>query len=472
MSATVTEKPAAAGLTRKILENSVAIFAGQLLAKVFRVLANFLLARFLGPENFGILALVLAFTELFRFLPDFGLDRILVRRMARGQAAAHGISANLSLRAAFSSLAVLVMGITLLFADYPRTVELLIYFYALSFFLQAGSATFAAYFQAQLKSISLVWAYTASGLLYLGLILGGIFSGQGLTFFVASLLFAEGLLFFLFAMTFFRKGGKLTPFNFSDLGPMVKEAFPIALYLALGAAYFRIGTLIVYHYTGERGAGLYSACFRLSEAFLMLAASLSASLFPVFSRLKTENKTELAALFQRSFFGFLPLTLLLAILIMGLSATIINFLYGEAYAPSAAGLSVIIWSLVFMFANTLSTHALLACDREKDITKITAANLLVCLSLNFWLVPRFGFIGACWAALGTEAVNFFLQGWVLQKALVPRLLVRVWPHFIVPVLAVLWFWFFPSSFKSAGIWSFVFGYLVFLLNRKGKPHES
>ncbi|MGH8004613.1 MAG: oligosaccharide flippase family protein, partial [Limisphaerales bacterium] len=215
------QKPAAASLTRKILENSVALFTSQFLAKVFRVLANFLLARFLGPENFGSLALVLSFAELFRFLPDFGLDRTLVRRMARGQAA-HGISANLSLRAALSSLAVLVMGITLLVADYPRTVQLLICFYALSFFLQAGSATFAAYFQAQLKSISLVWAYTVSGLVYLGLILGGIFSGQGLTFFVASLLFAEGSLLVLFALTFFRKGGKLTAFNLSETGSMVK----------------------------------------------------------------------------------------------------------------------------------------------------------------------------------------------------------------------------------------------------------
>lgn len=471
MSATITEKPASAGLTRRILENSVAIFASQLLAKVFRVLANFLLARFLGPENFGILALVLSFTELFRFLPDFGLDRILVRRMARGQAA-HGISASLSLRAAFSALAVLAMGITLFFAGYPRQVELLIYFYALSFFLQAGSSTLAACFQAQLKSISLVWAYTVSGLLYLGLILGGIFSGQGLTYFIASLLFTEGLLFFLFAMTFFRKGGKLISFSFSEIGPMMKEAFPIALCLALGAAYFRMGTLVTYHYTGERGTGLYSACFRLSEALLTLAVSVSAALFPVFSRLKTENKTELAALFQRGFFGFLPPILLLAILIMGLSAPIIHFLYGEAFAPSAAGLAVIIWSVVFMFANTLSSHTLVACDREKDIIKITAANLLVSLSLNFWLVPRFGFIGACWAALGTEAVNFFLQCWVLQKALVPRLLFRVWPHFVVPVLAVLWFCLFPSSFKSAGIWFFIFGYLLFLLNRKGKPYES
>jgi O-antigen/teichoic acid export membrane protein len=205
----------------------------------------------------------------------------------------------------------------------------------------------------------------------------------------------------------------------------------------------------------------------LNEAFLMLAASVAASLFPVFSRLKKEDKAELSTLFQKSFFGFLPFTLLLAILITGLSAPIIHFLYGEAYAPSAAGLSVIIWSLVFMIANTLSTNALVASDREADITKITGVILLVNLGLNFYLVPRHGFIGACWAALATEAVNFVLQTAVLQKILVPKLLSRIWPYFIPPAFAVIWYLFYPAGFKSAGIWLFTFGYLVFLLNRRG-----
>jgi len=466
MNTAIAEKPASSGLTRKILENSVALFTSQLLAKVFRVLANFLLARSLGPENFGTWSLVLSFIELFRFLPDFGLDRIIVRRMARGEKS-YGLSANLSLRALFSALAVLAAGATLFFTAYSNNLKTLICFYSLSFLLQSGASTFAAYFQTQLKSISLVWAYTASGLLYLALTLAGIFGDAGLTFFVSSLLFSEGLLFLLFGLTFFRRGGQLAGFAVSELTGMIKEAFPIALTLDLGSIYLRIDMLIVYHYTGERGAGLYSACFQLSQMFLMLATAVAAALFPVFSRLKMEDKSELASLFARSFLLFLSPCLLLAVVVMGLSPIIILFLYGEAYAPSAAGLSVIIWSVVFMFANILSTQTLVAYDREKTALKIAAANLLVNLALNLWLVPRLGYIGACWATLGTEAATFVLQGCVLQKILTPKLLIRVWSHFVSPALAVLWFYFYPTSFKSAGIWLFIFGYLVFILNRKG-----
>jgi O-antigen/teichoic acid export membrane protein len=120
-----------------------------------------------------------------------------------------------------------------------------------------------------------------------------------------------------------------------------------------------------------------------------------------------------------------------------------------------------------MIANTLSTNALVASDRETAITKITAANLLVNLGLNFYLVPRYGFIGACWASLATEGVNFFLQAAVLQRILVPKLLGRIAPYFLAPALAILWFIFFPMSFRTAGVWLFTFGYLVFLLNRRG-----
>ncbi len=466
MNPAAPPKTVSPGFTRRIMENSVALFTSQLLSKIFRVLANFLLARFLGPENFGAWALVLSFTELFRFLPDFGLDRTLVRRMARGESS-YGVAVNLSLRAVFSALAVLAAGTALFFTSYPQEIKQLIYFYSLSLFLQAGASTFASYFQAQLKSVSLLWAYTLSGLLYLGLILAGIFANQGITFFIASLLLTEGLLLAHFALTFFKKGGKLASFNLSELPPVIKEAFPLALCLATGAIYFRIDTLFVYHFTGERGAGLYSACFRLSEAFLMLATAAAASLFPVFSRLKLEGKSELASLFSRSFFWFLSPALLLGILMMGASPFIIHFVYGEAFAPSAPGLSIIIWSVVFMFANILCTQAIVASDREKSIVKITLANVLANLGLNFWLVPKYGFIGACWAILETEAFSFLLQTWILQKILSPRLLARMGPHFIVPALAVLWYCCYPSSFQSAGLWLLTFGYLVFLLDRRG-----
>lgn len=465
MSKTLTAAIPETNLTRRILGNSLALFTSQLLAKVFRVLANFLLARYLGPENFGTWALVLSFAELFRFLPDFGLERTLVRRLARNPQASQ-LSATLFLRAVFSGVAVMAVWTALFFTGYSPAIRTLIYFYSLSFFLQAGSTALAGYFQAQLKSASLVWAYTISGGLYLILILAGIFGEQNLTYFLGSLLGTEGLLLAFLFFTFRKNGGKLSSFSFVELRPMVKEAFPIAVWLALGAVYFRIDTLFVYHFAGERGAGLYSACFRLSEGFLMIAAAAAASLFPVFSRMKTESREELSGLYQKSFFWFFVPTLPVALLVTAASPAIISFLYGPAFAPAAAGLSVIIWSIVFMFANILTTQAIVALNREKSIAKICAFNVAVNVGLNFWLIPRFGFIGACWATLATEAVNFALQTLVLQRLLGKKLLVRVLPHLIAPSMAVAWYFLDSNSFKTAGVWLFVFGYLAYLVNHK------
>jgi len=452
-------------LTRKILGNSIALFSSQLLAKVFRVVANFLLARYLGPENFGIWTLVLTFTELFRFIPDFGLERTLVRRMARNENRS-GLSATLFLRGLFSGLAILAIWGALFLTGYNQNVRLFLYLYSLSFFLQSVSGAFSAYFQAQLKSAALIWAYTASGVLYLLLVLTGILGQQNTIFFLSALLATEGILLTLFAFTFFKKGEKLTPFSFGELGPMVKEATPFVVWLGLGTIYYRMDTLLVYHFVGEKGAGLYAACFRLSEGFLLIATAAASSLFPVFSRLQTENNKEFVSLFQKSFFWFFVPAPLIAILIMGLSHSIINFLYGQAFAPAAAGLSVIIWSVPFMFANILSTKAIVACNKETSITKITALNLVINLGLNFYLLPRYGFIGACWATVATEALNFFLQFLVLQKLLGKKLLTPALPYLLPPAAAGLWFVLHPASFQTAGVWLFSFGYLTFFLNRK------
>ncbi len=466
MSKTATAAISETGLTRKILGNSLALFTSKLLAKVFRVVANFLLARYFGPENFGTWALILTFAELFRFIPDFGLERTLIRRMAASQQAAR-LSATLFLRGVFSGAAVLIAWAALFFTGYDPHVRHLIYFYSLSFFLQAAAGAFSAYFQAQLKSASLVWAYTASGVLYFLIVVGGVFGQQTLSFFLISLLTTEAVLVGLFYFTFRREGGRLSPFNFSELPPMVKEALPFVAWLGLGTIYFRMDTLLVYHFTGERGAGLYYACFLLSEGFSLLAAAAAASLFPVFSRLRDEGKSEAFALYQKSFFWFLVPVFPLAIFITGLSGPIINFLYGEAFVEAAAGLTVIIWSVVFMFANILSTKVIVAFGRETSFAKIMVLNLALNLALNFYLLPRWGFIGACWATVATEALNFALQLWVVQRIFGQKLFGAVLPKLIPPAAALGWFFLHPSSFQTAGVYLFVFGYLVYLFNRRG-----
>jgi O-antigen/teichoic acid export membrane protein len=156
------------------------------------------------------------------------------------------------------------------------------------------------------------------------------------------------------------------------------------------------------------------------------------------------------------------------IFITGLAGPIIDFLYGEPFAEAAAGLAVIIWSVVFMFANILSTKVIVAFDKETSITKITALNLVINLVLNLYLLPRWGFIGACWATVATEALNFVLQLWVVQRIFGQKLLGTVLPKLIPPAAALGWFFLHPASFQTAGVWLFIFVYLVYLFSRRGQ----
>jgi O-antigen/teichoic acid export membrane protein len=72
----------------KLLKHATAAFTANLVTAGAQYALVVLIARGLGPDAFGGFVFALAFGSLVAVLPNFGLDRILVRHVVRDRAAA------------------------------------------------------------------------------------------------------------------------------------------------------------------------------------------------------------------------------------------------------------------------------------------------------------------------------------------------------------------------------------------------
>ena len=63
---------------QRYFKNTGWMFFGQMF-NIISVVVGIWLARYLGPENFGIFSYVLAFVGLFSFISGFGVNDILTR---------------------------------------------------------------------------------------------------------------------------------------------------------------------------------------------------------------------------------------------------------------------------------------------------------------------------------------------------------------------------------------------------------
>jgi O-antigen/teichoic acid export membrane protein len=113
-----------------------------------------------------------------------------------------------------------------------------------------------------------------------------------------------------------------------------------------------------------------------------------------------------------------------------------RFLFGDAYAPSAAAARLLIPSAAFMFLSNFGETTLACVNRWGTIVTVSTLCLLLNVGLNLALIPSHGYIGAAWATLATESC-YFAAGAIALRVYGHRI---GWLRLLVrPLLATLVF---------------------------------
>ena len=68
---------------KDIVRNSGFLLLSGVATNILSFFALLYIARYLGPENYGLYTFVFAFIYFFTFIPDMGVHQILVREAAK-----------------------------------------------------------------------------------------------------------------------------------------------------------------------------------------------------------------------------------------------------------------------------------------------------------------------------------------------------------------------------------------------------
>ena len=140
-------------------------------------------------------------------------------------------------------------------------------------------------------------------------------------------------------------------------------------------------------------------------------------------------------MFEKTFKVMLFLGVSLAFLISILSDRIILLLYGEAYINASGALKILIWSTALIFVTTLMTHTTRSANQQRFTAKVVGFGAFLNLGLNFFLIPKYSYIGAAFATLVTEISTFLFHMVYLSKKLVKPPLLNLLPKvFIINII--------------------------------------
>jgi O-antigen/teichoic acid export membrane protein len=419
---------------------------GLLAKRGFLAIAFLVAARVLGPARFGDFTYITTWMLVINLIAALGLPSVTTREVAcRPEEAKAILRSTLWLRIALACIGALLFNA--LFDLTPiGHAGILKYALLLSLALPAIAIAdqLAAYVlgfnsHQQFASINMLsWgAYLIAtcASLALGKTLGTIFVFQLIAVWIAAAYFAIA-----YRHDWFRAPSA----RHSVTGFMLRQSAPIAITGVLGILSFRIGTFLLYKFLGPAETGIYTSALQVVEGMQFIPRAITGALFPTLCRAVGD---------QKKFTLFVEwLFLTLAFLGLGAAATasvvgprLIVLIFGSKFSAGGGLLAVLVWALVPMFLHFALTYVLIATNRQKVFVFESAVYLVVSFSANFIFIPRYGIMGAAYAALASECTLLLMHLFFVFSRLKIR---RTFSWLVVPAAIAISVVFFGSSWKE------------------------
>lgn len=383
-------------------KNTYLSFLGNGLFSLFTMLSMIMVSRSLGPSQFGIFSVLFSVAIISFDVSALGLDQALIRFVSFNLSRSRGKRANQFVKAVFqirliTALCLIFLGFILspflskfIFrtGDY-RWLLVLIFMSTANIILIGGF--FCSYFRARQDFLKDAIFHAVRGFLRAFIIF--------LLFWLQKLSLTNTVLTFSFYhWPFLPLMFLFAPLGFLKSRPskeIFKKLFSFSRWIYLWALtatlHSRIDIFILERLRSSYEAGIYSVATRPLAIFLTLINSFNIVLLPKISSIRTIEH------FSR-FFKKLILALvgLISLILIGMliAEPLIGVLFGSQYLAAVRILRILLLGIIFMGFSLPFMSALTAWGKTKVIGLISTGQLILVAFSNFFLIERFGGVGA------------------------------------------------------------------------------
>ena len=392
---------------KKYLANTSWLF----LEKGVRLVAGFvvgvLVARHLGPEQFGQLSYVQSFVVLLASVATLGLDDIVIRELVKNPE-----RRDLLLGTTFF---LKIVGTILLFGVLGLANRLTSNdaFTAMLIFLLASGIVFQIfnviefYFRAKVLSRFSVFANIISLSVFSLLQIVLVFKKAGVLAFISAFVVQNCILAWGYLYFYRKQGLSIWTWSFdkSLAKKLLKDSWPLILSGLVIMIHMRIDQVMIKKMLGIQNVGFYAVAVMLSEAWYFIPIIVSNSLFPAIISGKERGPVVYYERLEGLFFLLSWTALIIILPVTFFSGPIIHFFYGENFAPAAGVLSIHIWNVLFVFLGVAKGRYMMAENIQWLSSIYSSLGAVLNIWLNYLLIPSMGIQGAAWAALITQIMT-------------------------------------------------------------------
>ncbi len=392
------------------VSNAAWLIGDSVFGKAFGLIVVAVVARLLGPQDYGMYAYVMSMIALFTVIGHMGLDGLVVRELvSKPDEQPQIIGTVLGLKGAgYVVGAILVLAYSLLMPNHQSQERWLFLVAVPGMLCMPLISVLKNWFNARVEArygvIANLGATLSSGVFKILMVLGGagvVAVGVGTTLGTVT-----GAL--LIVVLYWRRGGPRPAswqFSATRARGLFNEGWMIFAGVICANVFLKIDLVMLRMMQGPQEVATYAVASLISEATYFIPAALGATVFPRLVQSSAIAPKAFLAGLQKLFdlLAFAGIGLFVTLMIIG--PPLIHLAFGASYAPSATILMIHLFSLPFIFVRQGFNHWVLVANKARFFLSSQALGAMINVLLNLVLIPGYGGHGAAVATVISYAAS-------------------------------------------------------------------
>jgi O-antigen/teichoic acid export membrane protein len=388
---------------------------GEIVGRLASLALFAAVARHLGEDGLGAFVFAVAYLGFVMVAVDLGLDRHMLRVIAREHTAADRVFFNvIALKLALAAPLFTVSLAGLHLVGYSSQAQATALVLAPGVFADSVARTQASFFAARERggppSLADAIQRICSAALGIAALQAGYgVVGVGAAYSIGSLI-GVAIGFVLLHRTL---GIPTRAVSRRGWRGLAAGSIPFAAQDTFAILLARMDTLLLALLATQAAVGRYGAAYRLFESTFFITYALTGAFSAMYTYLGPNSDPPLQFVFQRSLKLSLVLLTPLAVSFAVLADPICRLIYGATFVSAATPLRILAPCVVLMGIVILSTSLMVSRENPRRMVPVAGAMAAFNLAINLILIPPFGATGAAAAMLATELIY---AAWIMRMA--------------------------------------------------------
>lgn len=390
---------------KKVFANIFWAMTGKIVNMAGALLVGILVARYLGPSQYGLMNYVISYVALFTVISNFGLDDIEIRELSRQPEKKDFILGTcIRIRFCFALLAFLLIVVTLFIFKTDVFTTIMILVYALTLFTGCFNII-RNYFTSIVKNEYVVKSEIFRTIIGACIKIVLLWIKAPLEFFIVATMFDTVLVASGYCISYKRTVGKMSNWRYdSSIVPFyIREAFPLVLSGAAVIIYQRIDQVMIGNMIDKESVGYFATAGKFLDLILFLPMVLTQTITPLLVKAKERDREEYESKKQQFVSIVVWVAILLSVFVSLFAYWLIHFTYGDKYLLAVPILQIMAFKTVGMALSSSSGQIIIMERIQKWAFIRNIMGCLICVGFNLLLIPRYGVIGSAWVTILTVA---------------------------------------------------------------------